>query len=63
MPFKRGDPKPAGSGRTKKPATPRIEVVYRPVAWFQPYERNPRKNVEGRTFAEIKAERSEAVAA
>ena len=44
MPFKKGDPKPANSGRTKKTEKPRLEVVYRPVAWFQPYERNPRKN-------------------
>lgn len=44
MPFKKGDPKPANSGRTKKTEKPRLEVVYRSIAWFQPYERNPRKN-------------------
>ena len=45
MPFRKGDPKPANSGRgRKKLAQHRIETVYRPIAWFQPYERNPRKN-------------------
>lgn len=42
MPRPKGLPKTGG--RTKKPETPRIETVYRPTAWFQPYERNPRKN-------------------
>ena len=49
MPFRKGDPKPANSGRgRKKPDQPRIETVYRPIAWFQPYERNPRKNLTGK---------------
>jgi DNA modification methylase len=29
---------------TKIGLVPRLETVYRPIAWFQPYERNPRKN-------------------
>lgn len=33
-------------GRKPKPAPskPRLEIVYRPLEWFQPYGRNPRKN-------------------
>ncbi len=44
MPFKPGTPKPVGSGRRKKTETPRLEIVYKPIGWFKPYERNPRKN-------------------
>ncbi len=42
MPRPKGLPKTGG--RRRKAETPRIETVYRPIAWFQPYERNPRKN-------------------
>ena len=44
MPFVKGQPRPQGAGRRKKTEAPRIETVYRPIAWFRPYERNPRKN-------------------
>lgn len=44
MPFVKGTPKPPGSGRKKAEAKPRLEVVYKPLDWFAPYERNPRKN-------------------
>lgn len=44
MAFVKGQPRPIGAGRRKKPETPHLEVVYRPVDWFKPYERNPRKN-------------------
>ena len=44
MPFVKGQPRPHGAGRRKKTEAPRIETVYRPIAWFRPYERNPRKN-------------------
>ena len=42
MPRPKGLPKTGG--RRRKVETPRIETVYRPIAWFRPYERNPRKN-------------------
>ena len=29
---------------TKPNEAPRIEVVYKPLSWFKPYARNPRKN-------------------
>ena len=44
MPFQKGQPRPAGAGRRAKSQMPRLEVVYRAIEWFKPYERNPRKN-------------------
>jgi hypothetical protein len=44
MPFVKGQPRPPNAGRRKRAAAPHIEVVYRPIAWFKPYEKNPRKN-------------------
>ena len=33
------------SGRKPKAAVgPKLEIVYRALQWFRPYERNPRKN-------------------
>ena len=29
---------------TKPNEVTRIEVVYKPLSWFRPYENNPRKN-------------------
>jgi len=44
MPFQKGQPRPAGAGRRAKSQMPRLEVVYKAIGWFKPYERNPRKN-------------------
>ena len=42
MPRPKGLPKTGG--RKKKPDMPRLVIEYRPLDWFKPYERNPRKN-------------------
>ena len=44
MPFKPGDPKPAGSGRRRGTPTDPLKIEYWPIKRLRPYERNPRKN-------------------
>ena len=44
MPFAKGAPKPAGSGRKTKLQTPGLKIEQWPVYRLKPYERNPRKN-------------------
>lgn len=39
----RGGSRP-GAGRKSTVNNPHIQIVYRPIAWFKPYEHNPRKN-------------------